>query len=211
MKPVLHESQVFGPLNVFNYYLNQDIIYIEKHEHYQKRSYRNRYSVLTANGIITLSIPLKKGKNAGIPISEVCISYDENWVDKHLHCLRSAYGSSPYFEFYYYDIEHILKKKHSSLFQLNLETIEFAVNKLKLSLKICFTQSYQTNYPEWTDLRNNDWKSYQSSLKYPQVWENKFNFVPNLSILDLLFCTGPEAVSYLTKMYGHQQHQINFE
>jgi len=200
MTSILHESQIFGPINLFSQYIAKEKLCIEKHEHYQKRSFRNRYSILTANGPVTLSIPLKKGKNAGTNITDVQISYDENWVEKHVHAIRSAYGKSPYFEFYYDDIEMILKKKHSSLFLLNMDTLYYVLKKLKLPIAVEYTDSYQKDYPDMTDLRNLNWNLYQTQIKYTQVWEEKFNFTPNLSILDLLFCTGPESVSVLTKM-----------
>lgn len=200
MTSILHESQIFGPINLFCQYIGKEKLCIEKHEHYQKRSFRNRYSILTANGPVTLSIPLKKGKNAGTNITDVQISYDENWVEKHVQAIRSAYGKSPYFEFYYDDIELILKKKHPSLFLLNMDTLHYSLKKLKLPIAVEYTDSYQKEYPDKMDLRNLNWNLYQTQIKYMQVWEEKFNFTPNLSILDLLFCTGPESVSVLTKM-----------
>lgn len=200
MTSILHESQIFGPISLFSQYIGKEKLCIEKHEHYQKRSFRNRYSILTANGPVTLSIPLKKGKNAGTNINDVQISYDENWVEKHVHAIRSAYGKSPYFEFYFDDLEKILKKKHPSLFLLNMDTLYYVLKKLKLQIAVEYTDSYQKDYPDMTDLRNINWNLYQTQIKYMQVWEEKFNFTPNLSILDLLFCTGPESVSVLTKM-----------
>lgn len=200
MTSILHESQIFGPINLFSQYIGKEKLCIEKHEHYQKRSYRNRYSILTANGPVTLSIPLKKGKNAGTNITDVQISYDENWVEKHVHAIRSAYGKSPYFEFYFDDIEKILKKKHTSLFLLNMDSLYYVLKKLKLQIAVEYTDSYQKDYPDMTDLRNINWNLYQTQIKYMQVWEEKFNFTPNLSILDLLFCSGPESVYVLTKM-----------
>jgi len=200
MKSILHESQIFGPISQFSQYVGKETLLIEKNESYQKRSFRNRYSILTSNGPVTLSIPLKKGKNAGTAITDVRISYDENWVDKHLHCIRSAYGKSPYFEFYYYDVEKILKKKHSYLFLLNMDTLHFAIKKLKLQLTVEYTHSYQKDYFNISDLRNIEWNLYQTTIKYTQVWEEKFNFTPNLSILDVLFCAGPESTSVLTKI-----------
>ena len=186
--------------SLFSQYSGKEKLCIEKHEHYQKRSFRNRYSILTANGPVTLSIPLKKGKNAGTNITDVQISYDENWVEKHVHAIRSAYGKSPYFEFYFDDLEKILKKKHPSLFLLNMDTLYYVLKKLKLQIAVEYTDSYQKDYPDMMDLRNINWNLYQTQIKYMQVWEEKFNFTPNLSILDLLFCTGPESVSVLTKM-----------
>ena len=189
MTSILHESQIFGPISLFSQYIGKEKLCIEKHEHYQKRSFRNRYSILTANGPVTLSIPLKKGKNAGTNITDVQISYDEI-VEK---------GNKAVLD-YFDDLEKILKKKHPSLFLLNMDTLYYVLKKLKLQIAVEYTDSYQKDYPDMTDLRNINWNLYQTQIKYMQVWEEKFNFTPNLSILDLLFCTGPESVSVLTKM-----------
>ncbi|MBC7883975.1 MAG: WbqC family protein [Saprospiraceae bacterium] len=197
MNIILHETQIFGPVDIYAAYTKADILLIEKHEHYQKRSFRNRYDILTANGRQTLSVPLSKGKNAGIYITDVTISYDENWIVQHLQSIRSAYGKSPYFEFYFQDLEKLLLKKHKFLFDLNLESLEFTLKKLKLHVTLEYTNSYQKTYSDTIDLRKTTWNQTESRNKYTQVWAEKFEFVPNLSILDLLFCEGPHSVQVL--------------
>jgi len=197
---IIQETQIFGPIRIFAQYLGKDNIVIEGHEHYQKRSFRNRYDILTANGIFRLSIPLGKGKNNKMPIGEVKLAYDENWIDMHLQTIRSAYGKSPYFEFYFDEIERIFQKKHTLLFELNMECMSFIFKKLKLTPSITISKSYQSSYDNMLDLRNKKWESIQSHTSYSQVWEDKYGFTPDLSILDLLFCMGPESISYLRKI-----------
>jgi hypothetical protein len=197
---IIQETQIFGPIGIFAHYLNKNEIIVEKHENYQKRSFRNRYDILTTNGVLRLTIPLCKGKNNKMPITEVKIAYDDNWVDIHLQTLRSAYGKSPYFEFYFDGLEKIFAKKRCLLFDFNMECMSFIFSKLKLTKKISTSNSYEPQYDNLVDLRNKKWDDSQDHSSYVQVWEDKFGFTPNLSILDLLFCMGPESISYLRKI-----------
>lgn len=200
MNSFIQETQIFGPIRIFAQYLDMNEIIIEKHENYQKRSFRNRYDILTANGVLRLTIPLCKGKNNKMPIAEVQIAYDDNWVDIHLQTLRSAYGKSPYFDFYFDGIEKIFSKKHNLLFDFNMECMLFIFSKLKLTKTISTSDSYHSRYDNIIDLRDRKWDGSEVQSSYVQVWEDKFGFTPNLSILDLLFCMGPESVSYLRKI-----------
>ncbi len=199
MKPILHETQILGPIYSYVQYLDRHKIIIEKNENYQKRSPRNRYEILTANGLCSLSIPLKKGKNQQKNIAEVTISYDEPWHLKHLHALRSAYGKSAYFEFYYDRLQHVYMQKHSSLLTFNTELLKLMLHFLKLDIIIDFTDTYLITYDEQLieDFRNQLLPTSLNFEVYPQVWSGKFDFISNLSILDLLFCMGPESVHNL--------------
>lgn len=160
---------------------------IDLHENYQKRSYRNRYDILTSNGKQSLSIPLKKGKNEKQRIDEVLISYDENWPNQHLHAIRSAYGKSPYFEHYFPLIETLLKNRFEKLVELNDASLRKLLKTLRLNIDVAYTSTFipDKHLVIYTEKR------------YPQVFEYKFDFTKNLSIIDLLFNTGPEATYYL--------------
>ncbi len=196
MKVILQECHIFSPVSCVALYPTAEAICIEKNENYQKRSFRNRYSILTSQGEETLSIPLKKGKNFQTNICDVKISYDERWVDKHLHSLRSAYGKSAYFEYYYPEIVGILSKNHTFLLDLNIESTMWILRKLKLDLPVIFTQEY--GKVPMTDVTIVNWKKepHKNTVSYTQVWSDRHEFVPSLSILDLLFCTGPAAINY---------------
>ena len=116
--------------------------------------------------------------------------------------MKSAYQSSPYFEYYEDDIIPILEKKEKFLLDLNLKTIEFINQKLNLDLEIKQTESYQIIDKEF-DFRNqfSAKKPAQYELtEYAQVFDDKFEFVSDLSILDLLFSEGPSAVVYLKNL-----------
>lgn len=163
---------------------------IEAHENYQKRSYRNKCNIYGANGVITLSVPLKKGKNKQMPIKDVRISYIDPWITNHLQSIKSAYGRAAYYEFYWKDIEAIISKKHDFLYDLNWDFLEYFTSKLGIELSE--TSEFQRSYVAG-DFRQKIRPRYDfATIYYPQVFEDSNGYMSNMSILDLLFSTGPE-------------------
>jgi hypothetical protein len=181
---------------------------LESQEHYQKRSFRNRAYIATANGRERLSIPLRKGKNAQMPIREVEISYDQNWQKQHWGAITAAYSKAPFFEFYAADLEILYQRKEKWLFDWNYAILDFLDAAWQLSINLQLTTSYQKMYPpEIQDLRGQlslqnppeIIQYYAETVRYTQVFQEKHGFIPNLSSLDLLFCTGPEGELLLRK------------
>jgi hypothetical protein len=199
MESYIQSIQCFGPVSFFTKYKQSEKVWIEMHENYQKRSWRNRYQILSSQGPEMMSIPLVKGKNEKQPVSEVRIAYDEPWVTRQLQTIRSAYGKSPYFEDIFPDIDSILQKKHRYLCDLDMESTLWALQKLSADTnKIVLSTAYLKMYENTEDCRNEKVAFPEYSQKhYAQVWEERFGFVEDLSIIDLLFCTGPEAGYYL--------------
>ncbi|MBK9257775.1 MAG: WbqC family protein [Saprospiraceae bacterium] len=212
MNKVICASGIFYPISIFTSFIDANEICLEQNENYQKRSYRNRYSILTSNGILNLSIPLKKGKNENMPIKDVRISYDENWSEKHIQTIRSAYGKSPYFEYYFYIISAILKQRMEFLFDLNHHALLQILNLLNWKIEVQFTENFERNYYNYTDLRNfhslTNVDIHSEFSPYVQVWSDKFPFYSNLSILDVLFCTGPESSFVLRKLQSINQKNL---
>jgi len=187
---------IFGPAAMFCLY-NTHLPIIEKHENYQKRSMRNRTRILSANGPMNLSIPLRKGKTK-TPITEVKISYAANWMKDYLQAIRSAYANAPYFDFYFSLVESAIRKEHVLLFDLAQESLFIILNELSLPLPE-YTDRYIDNYPECIDLRQYDVTEYVKASTYVQVFSNRYAFVQNLSILDALFNIGPETAIYISQ------------
>lgn len=202
MKSLLLTTEYMGPISSYWHVARADEAWVEAHENYQKKSYRNRCQILSPNGVQTLSVPLASGKNSKCPISEVAISYAHDWIDEHSQALLSSYGKAPYYEYYMPDIEAIWAEKKDSLLALNDHLQHYLLQRLSIDTAVTHTTSYVKDYgPEVADLRKSSYshRAIDPNLPkpYTQVWFDRFGFQPDLSILDLLFCKGPEAGYYL--------------
>ena len=199
----LLELQCFPPIPYLSKFFSFNIILIEQQEHYRKGSYRNRFQIASANGPLSLSIPLVKGKNQQQSITDVAISYHTPWQRKYWTAIQSAYGKSPYFEYYSDDIRQLLFEKQERLFEYNKAILSYFLELFQIETTLLFTTDYIKVPAAGTmDLRNAispkihqpNGDKYHQVVEYQQVFLEKTGFLPNLSILDLLFCQGPEAV-----------------
>ncbi|MEM9546626.1 MAG: WbqC family protein [Bacteroidota bacterium] len=196
------KTEYLPPVSTFWALANSDKVLLEVKENYQKKSTRNRARIQGVNKIEVLSVPLKRGKNSKMPIENVQVSYDDNWPGKHLHSIRSAYGNSPYFDFYFESIETIIRTEYDTLLELNNTLLNLFLESLTLSTDIQNTTAFKSEYEiNDCDLRfvkyNDPILPNYTPKKYNQVFEEKHGFVPNLSILDLIMCKGPESILYI--------------
>ena len=191
----------FGSQSLYALLLKSDQFYIEKHENFQKRSERNKYNILNHLGKQTLSIPLKSGKNNQQLITDVLIAYDEDWRSYHLKCLQSAYQNAPYFDFYFDDISKMYTMHYGRLWDFNKAAIQLSLKLIKSDKIPHFTSSFEKEYhDQFLDLRKKDLKDGSHFEQYNQVFEDRLPFIPNLSILDLIFALGPQSQNYLVKI-----------
>lgn len=191
----------FGPVSYFKELINANNPYFEVHENFPKQTYRNRCYIQGANGKLRLAIPVRhNGKRA---MKEIEISYESNWQKEHFKSLVSAYQSSPYFEYYEDGIAEIYAKKEKFLLDLNFKALEFIDAKLNLNLNLANrTESYQTSV-EKSDFRNRFEAKSETAIEMPeymQVFDEKFGFMSDLSILDLLCNEGPKSATYLKEL-----------
>ena len=203
---VLLVTSYWPNLHYFFYVLNASIINIEQFDNYSKQSYRNRTQILSANGILNLSIPIKKNKSEKV-VNAIEISYKEDWQKNHWRAITSAYKNSPYFDFFEEDLKVFYSKKYNLLIDYNTDQIKFIIKVLKQKKKIQLTKQYESNPESVIDLRTiiHPKQSYLSDKlvankldqSYYQTFENKISFTPNLSILDLLFNKGLHTIDYL--------------
>ena len=203
---VLLVTSYWPNLHYFFYVLNASIINIEQFDNYSKQSYRNRTQILSANGILNLSIPIKKNKSEKA-VNSIEISYKEDWQKNHWRAITSAYKNSPYFDFFEEDLKVFYSNKYNLLIDYNTDQLKFIVKVLKQKKNIQLTKQYESNPDSVIDLRTiiHPKQSYLSDKllankldqSYYQTFENKISFTPNLSILDLLFNKGLHTIDYL--------------
>jgi hypothetical protein len=169
---------------------------IDLGEHYVKQTSRNRTSILTSNGALVLSIPLRKKDSK--KIGDIEISYAEDWQIKFLRAIRSAYTNSPYYEHYQPGFEEMLMKKEPCLHLYNRQLLEWMQRELSIEKQVGYSSTYVEQGEQVEhDYRAGIFGSNRTPQSYKQVFSYKMDFVPGLSAIDLLFNKGPESLMYI--------------
>ena len=175
-------------------------ILIDKHENFPKQTYRNRASIYSPNGKLDITVPVVKGAKNHVAAKDVRISYDFAWQRLHWQSLQSCYRSSAYFEYYEDEFAEFYNQKFEFLFDYNLQMFEWILKKIKLNLQFSFSEGYLEPQEVAVDFREaiSTKKDFEFIIKpYYQVFEDRHDFMPNLSIIDLLFNQGPQSTSFL--------------
>ena len=197
---ILVSTAYLPPIEYFSLISKAEEVSIEREENYVKQSYRNRCYLLSAHGRQLLSVPIYLGSQHKTPVKDVRIDYSKRWQQVHLRTMTASYSSSPYFEFYFENLEKVLSKKNDFLLDLNMELTETVLEILKMKTKISFSTSFEPPGETENDFRYKITPKEESQFsvkEYLQVFNNGSGFVHGLSILDLIFNMGPEAVNYL--------------
>jgi hypothetical protein len=198
MGSILIELHYLPSIAYFSMLAHSEKIIIERHEHYLKQSYRNRFQILGANGVQQLTIPVT-GKHGNVTITDVHIDYSQKWMNNHWRSITSAYRKAPFFEHYADELNRVLMKKQPFLYDLSFELLTICLKWLRLEIPMVETSAYEIAPAEGiSDLRNRLLvkKPETHQLSYtPQPYTQMFGktFVKNLSVIDLIFCEGPGA------------------
>lgn len=195
---ILIESQYLPPVAYFAGIYGASELVIESHEHYVKQTYRNRCQLVSINGKRDLIVPLVHATGRSC-ITGVAIDYGQKWVNNHWRSIQSAYGKAPYFQYYADDLHDILYSRPPSLFELNTRLLSMCLKALRFDMPVARTLSYSKTAENGVlDLRNvidvknpAGLKTFFTPVPYAQVFGS--SFVENASIIDLIFCVGPEA------------------
>ena len=169
---------------------------IEGKEHFVKQTIRTRCSILGANGIQQLSIPVIRPNGSKTLMEDVLVSETDPWKKIHWRSIESAYASAPFFEEYDQEIKQLIFQDETNLLRYNQRITEEILKLIDINLELCRTESYET-YDKLVDFRMVDFESPIEIKKYIQVFGDSNQFSANLSILDLLFCEGPMARKWL--------------
>lgn len=189
------------PVEYFsNMLIHKENIIFENAENFQKQSYRNRATIHSPNGKLDLTVPVIKGSKSHTKVKDVRISYDFQWQRMHLMGLQTSYRSSAYFEYYEDELIAFYEKKWDFLFDYNEEMLHVLLKLLKLKIEYKYTNEFEKSYTDYADFRDIIHPKRDSKDKfkpYFQVFEDRNGFLPNLSIVDLLFSQGPQSLKYL--------------
>jgi len=227
MQTVLLSTTYFGPIQWYQKLYRAEKVLIERCESFQKQTYRNRCIIATTNGLQALTVPVERTVN---DIKDLRISDHGNWRHLHWNALKSAYGESPFFDYYQDDIRPFFEQRWDYLFDFNEAIREKMCELLDIQPKVRLTKEFTVYSLRFTDDYTvgseglaskssvnckpstvNNFVDYRSAIRpkhpepdpdftpkrYYQVYEQKHGFLPNLSILDLLFNMGPESIFYL--------------
>lgn len=181
--------------------VNSDSVYFEVCDNYQKQSFRNRAEIYGANGKLALTVPVSYSQKNRQLYKDVRIANEEKWQIQHLKSLQSAYSMSPFFEYYIDDLMPLFETHFDYILDFNLKCFDILSDSLQLNLSPKHTSVFEKDTTDKTDFRNLVRRNFkvESFQPYTQVFTEKHGFIPNLSILDLLFNEGPNTELYLKK------------
>lgn len=214
MTTALLQTTYFGPIQWYQKLYRYDRCVIEQYDSYQKQTYRNRCLIATANGVQALTVPVENEKgerrNEKCLLRDIRISDHNQWRRVHWNALQSAYSESPFFDYYADDLRSFFEQKYDFLIDFNesirqkiCELIDIHPNVEYSSEYISHLSSLTSHLSSLDDFRDVIHAKHPQpddtfeAKRYWQVFQHKHGFLPNLSILDLLFCMGPESIYYL--------------
>ncbi len=202
MTTALLQATYFGPVQWYQKLRRYDSCLIEQYDSYQKQTYRNRCLIATANGVQALTVPVEHSDEKML-VKDLRISDHNQWRRIHWNALQSAYSESPFFDYYADDIHPFFERKYVFLVDFNEEIRQKMCELIDIQPQVEYTSEYNAPGSCCHDFRDVIHAKHPlpdpdfEAKKYWQVFQHKHGFLPNLSILDLLFCMGPESVFYL--------------
>ncbi len=191
----------FSPISQYSEIVRTNEVIFEMEDNFQKQSYRNRCYIYNSNGKQLLNIPVKDSKKGHLnrkKTKDMLVENNVSWQDHHLKSLQNAYRNSPFYEFYEDDLLPIFTKKYTFLQDVNIDTYLCITDALQINQTYTKTKEYivdsDDDFRDLASVKNRPKKNFE---RYIQMFDDKHGFFPNLSILDLLFMEGPNAISYL--------------
>ncbi len=203
---LLLSTACFPSLEYFVNFCKYEKVFIDIHETYPKQTWRNRCRIFSANGLMDLTIPVEKPYGNQTKTSEIVISSHNSWQKNHWRSIESAYRNAPYFIYYKDMVEGLVMDTQTSmLYEFNQKVLLNILDDLGIHKSAEFTDSFIHDSSGYIDLRFCISPKVKDRIgrteiffeTYYQVFADKHGFQPNLSILDLLFNTGPDTLKYL--------------
>jgi hypothetical protein len=204
---ILLSSAYLPPVQYFAHLQSAEQVWIEQYDHYQKQTYRNRCVIAAPDGPLSLTVPIEKPNTQKAFMRDIRISDHGNWRHLHWNAIESAYNHTPFFEYYKDDFRPFYEKKFDFLVDYNEQLCQLVCQLIDIDTSFQRTESYVAE-PSNTiiDLRDaiHPKKEVMDDasfvvIPYYQVFQERLGFLPSLSIIDLLFNMGPEAILVLQK------------
>jgi len=234
MNTLLLPTSYMPPLNYVALLLKSSCAVIEIHETFPKQTHRNRCEIMTANGIMRLSVPVVRTNGNHTLTQDITVSYAERWNIQHIRAIESAYNTAPYFLYLWDPLKAILLERHEKLIDLNAKLMDYLLSKLSIECQLNYSEEYligqqAADSTQLIDLRDmfahnkginpieqpstpspiNILTSQHLNIStshppYYQIWADRHGFCPNLSIIDLLFNLGPAESRNYLKALANQ-------
>jgi hypothetical protein len=197
---ILISTAYLPPIDYISIINGAEEVLVETQESYLKQSYRNRCYILTASGPQLLSVPVYNRSVNKTLIKDIRIDYSKRWQQVHTRAIRSSYGSSPYFQYYFEEFERSINRSYEFLFDLNMDLLHLVSKLIRLNIKIGLTEVFAPPESTTGDYRYSIKPSRSGNYEareYVQVFRQENGFVPGLSIIDLIFNKGPDSSEFL--------------
>ncbi len=200
MAVVLLSTAYIPPIEYFYRISRAGEVLIEKQENFLKQTYRNRCYISSAGGIIPLTVPVYLGSFHKTPVRDIRIDYSKRWQQVHIRAIRSSYASAPFFMFYCEQLEKVILYNHKFLLDLNMELLNALLQIMKVDVPVSYTSEYLHPGEAENDFRyilSPKKRSLYEPKSYIQVFPSQGTQASHLSIIDLIFNTGPGATDFL--------------
>lgn len=173
--------------------MQADVVIFDAAEHFQKMTDRNKYHISGANNINKLSVPLVNGRDQRAPMRDICIHNEERWQVQHWRTIVSVYRRTPYFEHFEASLQPLFEHPYAHLIEFNKAGLQWVKQQLRLKYQELEANTFSKEYPAETKDARFTKPVPQIMPRYHQIFEDRIGFLPDLSILDLLFSIGPKA------------------
>lgn len=201
---MLLNTAYFPPVTYMTCVVRGGRFFIEQWESYGKQSYRNRCSILSANGVQCLVVPVKHDRKVKLLTKDVRIDYSTPWQKLHYRSIESAYRNAPFYDYYIEEFLPFFRREEMFLLDLNNRILEAFLRIFNVSKTLTLTSDYEAHPAGVCDMRDafhpkpsRRVGSFRVETKpYTQTFADRFPFIPDLSVMDLLFNMGPEAMDY---------------